>query len=153
MRKRRCFIRGQMHRLRRSRCKKSEIRHGFHFFMIFFQWSLSIIKVFARRLVGANIVRPRRNIKKLLSLSYFSVTKSTKSHLRGLSSLLKNSSRVHELVARAVRGECVRQGAKRKSAVLRSPRLQLYHACEYITRKSRADSCTHCLHARYKCGN
>ena len=26
-----------------------------------------------------------------------------------------------------------------------------YHACEHITRKSRADSCTHCLHARYKC--
>ena len=23
-----------------------------------------------------------------------------------------------------------------------------YHACEHITRDSRADSCTHCLHAR-----
>ena len=34
-------------------------------------------------------------------LSYFSVTKSTKSHLRGLSSLLKNTLRVHELVARS----------------------------------------------------
>ena len=43
-------------------------------------------------------------------LLYFCVTKSTKSHLRGLSSLLKNSLRVHELVARAVRGECVQQG-------------------------------------------
>ena len=32
----------------------------------------------------------------------------------------------------------------------RSPRFQLYHACEHITRKSRADSCTHCLHARWK---
>ncbi len=37
----------------------------FTFFIIFFQWSLSVIKVFARRLLGANIVRPRRNIKKL----------------------------------------------------------------------------------------
>ena len=36
------------------------------------------------------------------------MTKSTKSHLRGISSLLKNTLRVHELVARAVRGECVR---------------------------------------------
>ena len=26
-----------------------------------------------------------------------------------------------------------------------------YHACEHITRKSRADSFTHCLHARLKC--
>ena len=45
-------------------------------------------------------------------LSYFSVKKSTKSHLRGLSSLLKIFFRVHELVARAMRGECVRHGAK-----------------------------------------
>ena len=50
-----------------------------------------------------------------------------------------------------MRGECVRHGAKQKSAVLRSPQSQLYHACEHITRKNRADSCTHCLHARYKC--
>ena len=26
--------------------------------------------------------------------------------------------------------------------------ISCYHACEHITRKSRADSCTHCLHAR-----
>ena len=59
-------------------------------------------------------------MKKLFVLLYFSMTKSTKSHLRGLSSLLKNSFRVHELVARVMRGECVRQTAKRKSVVLRS---------------------------------
>ena len=34
------------------------------------------------------------------------MTKSTKSHIRGRSSLLYISSRVHELVARAMRGEC-----------------------------------------------
>ena len=28
------------------------------------------------------------------------------------------------------------------------PAISYYHACEHITRKSRADSCTHCLHAR-----
>ena len=75
-------------------------------------------------------------------------TEYTKSHIRGLSSLLYISSRVHELVVRAMRGEYMRQGINRKSAVLRSPRFQPYHACEHITRKSRADSCTHCLHAR-----
>ena len=59
-------------------------------------------------------------MKKLFVLLYFSMTKSTKSHLRGLSSLLKIFFRVHELVARVMRGECVRQTAKRKSVVLRS---------------------------------
>ena len=49
------------------------------------------------------------------------MTKSTKSHLRGLSSLLKNTFRVHESVARAMRGEYVRQRAKVKSVVLHSP--------------------------------
>ena len=28
------------------------------------------------------------------------------------------------------------------------PATSCYHACEHITRESRADSCTHCLHAR-----
>ena len=37
--------------------------------------------------------------KKLFLLSYFSVTKSTKSHQRERSPLFANSSRVHELVA------------------------------------------------------
>ena len=59
--------------------------------------------------------------KVVILLSYFSVTKSTKSHLRGLSSLLKNTFRVHELVAQAMRGECVRQRTEQKSVVLRSP--------------------------------
>ena len=44
------------------------------------------------------------------SLSYFCMTKSTKSHQRERSPLFENSSRVHELVARAMRGECVRHG-------------------------------------------
>ena len=109
--------------------------------------------------------------QKWLLLLYFSVKKSTKSHLRGLSSLLKNTPpvsatptnalralvhspllkntlRVHESVARAMRGECVRQMATQKSAVLCSQQSHPYHACEHITRDSRADSCTHCLHAR-----
>ena len=48
-------------------------------------------------------------------------TEYTKSHQRERSPLFENSSRVHELVARAMRGECVRQRTEQKSAVLRSP--------------------------------
>ena len=43
------------------------------------------------------------------------MTKSTKSHQRERSPLFESSSRVHELAARAVRGECVRHMVKRKS--------------------------------------
>ena len=87
--------------------------------------------------------------KETFPLSYFSVKKSTKNQQGGLTpSSFRTTGGVHELVARAMRGECVRQMAKRKSVVLRSPQSKLYHACEHITRESRADSCTHCLHAR-----
>ena len=79
------------------------------------------------------------------------MTKSTKSQQREHSHLFANSLRAHELVARAMRGECVRHGAKVKSVVLPLSAISYYHACEHITRESRADSCTHCLHARYKC--
>ena len=90
--------------------------------------------------------------KVTFSFSYFCMTKSTKSHQRERSPLFENSSRVHESVARAVRGECVRQRANGVSRrFCRSPRLHPYHACEQSARGSRADSCTHCLHARYKC--
>ena len=75
-------------------------------------------------------------------------TEYTKSQQGERSPLFENSSRVHELVARAMRGECVRQRIKRKSAVLPLSAILYYHACEHITRNSRADSCTHCLHAR-----
>ena len=78
-------------------------------------------------------------------------TEYTKSHQREFSPLFENSSRVHESVARAMRGKCVRQRTERKSAVLHSPQIHLYHACEHSARDSRVDSCTHCLHARYKC--
>ena len=69
-------------------------------------------------------------------LSYFSVRKSTKSHLRGLSSLLKISFRVHELVVRAVRGKCVRQRGKGKIGSFTAPRnlilprVRTYHTKE-----------------------
>ena len=87
---------------------------------------------------------PAKNHKETFPLSYFCMTKSTKSHLRGLSSLLKIFFRVHELAARAMRGKCVRHRAELKFAMSRFPRFRLYHACEHSARKSRADSCTHC---------
>ena len=74
-----------------------------------------------------------KNHKETFLLSYFSMTKSTKSHLRGLSSLLKNTFRVHELVARAMRGKCVRQGGKCKIGGFIAPhsfmlpRVRTYH--------------------------
>ena len=63
-------------------------------------------------------------------------TEYPKSHIRGLSSLLYISSRVHELVVRAMRGEYMRQGINRKSAVLplptisAIPRVLTYHTKE-----------------------
>ena len=80
-------------------------------------------------------------------LSYFCVTKSTKSQQRELSPLFANLPRVHESVARAVRGECVRHMVKRKSVVLplsaasAIPRVRTYH-----TRKS--SRFVHALSAR-----
>ena len=53
------------------------------------------IKVFARRIKFS----PAKKHKETFRLSYFSVTKSTKSHQRELSPLFDISSRVHELVA------------------------------------------------------
>ena len=62
---------------------------------------------------------PEKILKEtFLLLALFTDEKRGKSHLRGLSSLLKSSFRAHELVARAMRGKCVRQMVKRKSAVL-----------------------------------
>ena len=47
--------------------------------------------------------------KETFLLSYFSVTKSTKSQQGGLTpSSFRTTGGVHELVARAMRGKCVR---------------------------------------------
>ena len=63
---------------------------------------------------GVEHCSPAKILKETFLLSYFSVKKSTKSHIRERSPLLYISSRVHELVARAMRGECVRQRGKGK---------------------------------------
>ena len=74
-----------------------------------------------------------KNHKETFPLWYFSMTKSTKSHLRGFSILLKISFRVHELVARssAWQVRAARDKAKIGSfAALRNlilPRVRTYH--------------------------
>ena len=81
--------------------------------------------------------------KVVILLSYFCMTKSTNSQQGGLTpSSFQTTGGVHESVAQAMRGKYVRQMIKRKPIVLRLSAISYYHACEHITRKSRADSCT-----------
>ena len=61
------------------------------------------------------------------------MTKSTKSHLRGFSILLKIFFRVHELVAQAMRGECVLQRDKSKVGGFAAP-----HDFSHTTRANTA---------------
>ena len=94
---------------------------------------------------------PVKNHKATFLLSYFSVTKSTKSHQRERYPLFENSSRVHELVGRSSAWQVRAIKDKVKVGGFALPAISYYHACEHSARKSRAYSCTHCLHARYKC--
>ena len=74
--------------------------------------------------------------KETFLLSYFCVTKSTKSHLRGLSSLLKIFFRVHELVARSSAWQVCAANDKAKiggfalSTASSIPRVRTYHTRE-----------------------
>ena len=102
------------------------------------------IKVFARRIKFS----PAKKHKETFRLSYFSVTKSTKSHQRELSPLFDISSRVHELVAGSSAWQVRAAQNKAKIGGFALSAISYYHACEHIARESRADSCTHCLHAR-----
>ena len=77
---------------------------------------------------------PAKNHKETFSLiALLNDQKRGKSHQRELSPLFEISPRVHELVARAMRGKCVRYGAERKSMVLpllvisNIPRVRTYH--------------------------
>ena len=77
------------------------------YFLLFL---LAILWAFACRVEHRSPANKHKETFLLFAL--FTDEKRGKSHLRGLSSLLKNTFRVHELVARAVRGECVRQMAE-----------------------------------------
>ena len=77
---------------------------------------------------------PAKKHKVTFLLSYFSVTKSTKSQQGGLApSSFQTTGGVHESVARAMRGKYVRRRIKQKSVVLplpatsTIPRVRTYH--------------------------
>ena len=71
---------------------------------------------------GVEHCSPAKKHEVTFIFSYFCVTKSTKSQQGGLApSSFRTTGGVHELVARAVRGECVRQMAERKPAILPLP--------------------------------
>ena len=111
----------------------------------------------------------RKNHKETFLLSYFSMTKSaakvSKEDSRRPPSepcpvsatptnalrALVNSRGVHELVAGSSAWQVRAAKDRAKIGSFALPATSYYHACEHSARKSRADSCTHCLHARYKC--
>ena len=74
------------------------------------------------------------------------MTKSTKSHLRGLSSLLKNTFRVHELVAGSS-AWCVRAARGRaKISSFAAP-----HSFSYTTRANISHEIAEQIRARIVC--
>ena len=74
------------------------------------------------------------------------MTKSTKSHQRERSPLFESSSRVHELVARAMRGKCVRQRGKGKIGSFTAP-----HDFIYTTRANKVHEKAEQIRARIVC--
>ncbi len=85
-------------------------------------------------------------LKVTFPLSYFSVTKSTKSHLRGLSSLLKNTLRVHELVARSSAWRVRATQSRAKVGGFAAP-----HGFVYATRANIAHEEAEQIRARIVC--
>ena len=77
-------------------------------------------------------------------LSYFSVTKSTKSQQGGLAPSSLQTTVRRARVSRTSRAWQVRaaNGKAKADIVFRSLQSQPHHACEHVTRDSRADSCT-----------
>ena len=74
------------------------------------------------------------------------MTKSTKSQQREHSPLFANSLRVHELVARAMRGKCVRERGNVKIGSLASPR-----NLNYTTRANISHEIVEQIRARIVC--
>ena len=84
--------------------------------------------------------------KATFPLSYFSVKKSTKSHLRGLSSLLKNTLRVHELVAGSSAWQVRAAQNKAKIGSFAAP-----HDFSYTTRANKVHEEAEQIRARIVC--
>ena len=67
--------------------------------------------------------------------------------------LLATTGGVHELVAGSSAWQVRAIKGRAKVGGFALPATSYYHACEHSARKSRADSCTHCLHARWIMGS
>ena len=89
---------------------------------------------------------PAKNHKITFPLSYFCMTKSTKSHQRERSPLFENSFRVHELVARAMRGKCARHGSRAKVGGF-----AILHSFSHTTRANISHEKTEQIRARIAC--
>ena len=87
-----------------------------------------------------------KNHKETFLLSYFCMTKSTKSHLRGLSSLLKNTFRVHELVAGSSAWQVRAAKDKAKIGGFIAP-----HSFSYTTRANISHEIAEQIRARIVC--
>ena len=71
---------------------------------------------------GEHCSPAKKHKETFLLLALFTDEKRGKSHQRERSPLFANSPRVHELVARAMRGKCVRQRGKGKIGSFTTPR-------------------------------
>ena len=111
----------------------------------FLFWLLDMLGLYR---VGETIGLPLKNHKETLCLSRFSLTKSaakvSKEDSRRPPCNHWRRARVSR-TRRAWRVRAAKDRAKIGSFAL--PATSYYHACEHSARKSRADSCTHCLHA------
>ena len=90
--------------------------------------------------------RENKHKATFLLLALLHDQKRGKSHLRGFSILLKISLRVHELVAQAMRGKCVRHGKIIKVGSFAAP-----HGFSYTTRANISHERAEQIRARIVC--
>ncbi len=121
-------------------CKrKSGMEQIFFVLAVDYTWFLSCR--------GRRLRRPAKRHKETFFIVLFTDEKYQKSAKRAFPSLCKLTPRArvsrtsHAWQVRAANGK-----AEVDNVILSAT--SYYHACEHITRRSRADSCTHCLHAR-----
>ena len=97
-------------------------------------------------LSGVCALMPAKKRKETFLLSYFSMTKSTKSHQRERSSLFENSSRVHELVAGSSAWQVRAAQNKAKIGSFAAP-----HDFSYTTRANISHEKAEQIRARIAC--
>ncbi len=114
------------------------------FTSFYYIFSIGCTRFFSCR--GRRLRRPAKKHKgTFLLLALFSDKKRGKSHLRGLSALLKNTLRVHELVARAVRASACGKGQSENRQFC------ALHGFVYTTRANKAHEIAEQIRARIAC--